>query len=299
MDPNSIILENLRLFFGFSSSRAFVDLAAIEQEKLEYDLEYISEELSQKNIASIYMKWLIQQDFDLQDACPSKIVETWASFMRPRGMRLGEAIMMWQHESNWLLTVIRDPKMIKDQEPMRRAANKLRREIEYQFLKSENAAKNGSTAFGSDHGNQSQPATLPPLKPLARPVYGPERPPPSSNTSNSSTFKHNFSGTRSRRTGRREEQPNDKPGSAFLQGWPTRDIPFHSVEDPMELEQNEESYTGQSDTVGEQTDETSSEEDSRAMASRGQPQEIIDLATPTPPQTPAPPRNRWVEDRRL
>jgi hypothetical protein len=143
MDSNNTILRNLEEHFNVSGADAFGKLAAIPQCLLEDQLILASAHLFVKNIASIYMRWLFLQPFS--DLEGHQVVESFAPFMKVRGLSVNEVIEMWKQESKAALKLAHGDSEREARMKMR--INRLRREIESEYSKWHNAAKKGPEVF--------------------------------------------------------------------------------------------------------------------------------------------------------
>jgi hypothetical protein len=246
IDHNSIIRRNLEDSLGLSGTRAFIHLGGLRQDHIEDELASIPGWLPLKRRVAIYMKWLFQQDLDEQEHLRKTVVGRWVSFVSARGLGVREVITLWAEECR--SPTIWESLPSEDEEPLGMRNNRLRQEIECHFfnLNLQDAAKNGPADIHSSHGNQSRTAAHP----------------PSSSILENHILKGSVSDLNSNTARKPDELQDERPGSAILQNWPTRDIPFQSIESPESPEQNEASFATQSDTTGDETnetDETSSE----------------------------------------
>ncbi|KAF4997407.1 hypothetical protein FGRMN_3898 [Fusarium graminum] len=205
MDSDSIIIENLRGIVGLNIMLNFAGLGRVRQNRLEQMLDAVAWNLSIKNMGSIYMKWLFQQNFDIPGSYRSQVIERWVFFVNDRGLEVDEAIAMWAHAA-------RESSMATHESEQTRKHNDLRKELEEKFRKL---------------GNQ-------------RPSYRPKSGRTISTEYNLYAGVHDRSFDISRKRSRHSRSEEDILGSGWtLKNWPTRDIPFPSTESPVDTEQEE------------------------------------------------------------
>jgi hypothetical protein len=80
-------------------------------------------------MSSIYMRWLIHQDFTVGERLQSQVVEQWVSFVDSWGLEVEEAIALWAK------TMDEDTESDEETKQLRVKSNSLRHEIESQFFK--------------------------------------------------------------------------------------------------------------------------------------------------------------------
>ncbi|KAF5666198.1 hypothetical protein FHETE_6320 [Fusarium heterosporum] len=204
MDLDSIIIENIRGIVGLNIMLNFAGLGRVRQNRLEQMLDAVAWNLSIKNMGSIYMKSLFQQDFDVTDSYRSQVIERWVSFVNDRGLGVDEAIAMWAHAAKESSMATHESEQINH--------NDLRKEIEAKFHKLR------SQWPSCRHKSDMKMST----------EYN----------SYVHVYSRNFDISRKRSRYLRDEEESLE-SDWTLKHWPTKDIPFPSTESPVDTEQEE------------------------------------------------------------
>ncbi|EWY96912.1 hypothetical protein FOYG_05429 [Fusarium oxysporum NRRL 32931] len=217
MESSRILLNTLRYTLGLTNLRDVSQLTQVSQSRLEQKFDAISERFSTRRMSSIYMRWLIHQDFTVGERLQSQVVEQWVSFVDSWGLEVEEAIALWAK------TMDEDTGSDEETKQLRVKRNSLRHEIESQFFKLKN------------------PEPIPPSGLV-------EAVPPRRN--------HNIK-TRSQ-IRESDEYANDIKTKSALENWPTKDIPFPSIETAVDTdtESEESSETASLDIKREHGEET-------------------------------------------
>ncbi|KAJ4269993.1 hypothetical protein NW762_001666 [Fusarium torreyae] len=291
MDSASMIIENVRNVVGFTGMRDFIDLGKIRQSRLEQKLSAASKNLSIKNMASIYMAWLFQQISCLDRHSLSQVVEQWVAYVDTWGLECTEAITMWSLAQTSKSNRVEGAMSWKS-ERLKREMKSLRRELELQFLKVRDGGRRSSEA--DDFGCYNDPECL----------TQPELHAPMFTWPNPKDMVYNSKHGKARKWDEYQEDNDESSGPTWtLENWPTRDIPFPSIESAGDEECEE--WDVLSDIESEGTMEETAEEPSpkrqkldvedsikAALELLENPPQTPDLRTPTPfrlyePLTPA------------
>ncbi|KAF5963357.1 hypothetical protein FBULB1_13444 [Fusarium bulbicola] len=185
MESDKSLLNTLRNTLGLKNLQDVSQLAQVSQDLLEQKFAATPEGFAPKRMARIYMRWLVHQDFTIEERPQSQVVEQWVSFMVCWGLNLEDAIAIWAEGNG----------------------------EQHQFIKLENTE---------------------PIRPSGL-VEG--MPTPLRN--------HNFK-TRGQ-IRKFDEHANDAKIKSALENWPTKDIPFSSIETAVDT-----------DAESEQAEETTS-----------------------------------------
>ncbi|KAF5229361.1 hypothetical protein FANTH_14224 [Fusarium anthophilum] len=196
MESDKSLLNTLRNTLGLENLQDVSQLAQVSQDLLEQKFAATPEGFAPKRMARIYMRWLVHQDFTIEERPQSQVVEQWVSFMVCWGLNLEDAIAIWA-EGNGECT---------ETKRWREKRNSLRHEIEHQFIKLENT------------------------EPIRPPSLVEGMPPPLRN--------HNFK-TRGQ-IRKFDEHANDAKIKSALENWPTKDIPFSSIETAVDTDAESE-----------------------------------------------------------
>lgn len=129
MESSRILLNTLRYTLGLTNLRDVSQLTQVSQSRLEQKFDAISERFSTRRMSSIYMRWLIHQDFTVGERLQSQVVEQWVSFVDSWGLEVEEAIALWAK------TMDEDTESDEETKQLRVKRNSLRHEIESQFFK--------------------------------------------------------------------------------------------------------------------------------------------------------------------
>lgn len=129
MESSRILLNTLRYTLGLTNLRDVSQLTQVSQSRLEQKFDAISERFSTRRMSSIYMRWLIHQDFTVGERLQSQVVEQWVSFVDSWGLEVEEAIALWAK------TMDEDTGSDEETKQLRVKRNSLRHEIESQFFK--------------------------------------------------------------------------------------------------------------------------------------------------------------------
>ncbi|EXK32335.1 hypothetical protein FOXG_08591 [Fusarium oxysporum f. sp. lycopersici 4287] len=217
MESSRILLNTLRYTLGLTNLRDVSQLTQVSQSRLEQKFDAISERFSTRRMSSIYMRWLIHQDFTVGERLQSQVVEQWVSFVDSWGLEVEEAIALWAK------TMDEDTESDEETKQLRVKRNSLRHEIESQFFKLKN------------------PEPIPPSGLV-------EAVPPRRN--------HNIKTRGQIRES--DEYANDIKTKSALENWPTKDIPFPSIETAVDTdtESEESSETASLDIKREHGEET-------------------------------------------
>ncbi|RKK18780.1 hypothetical protein BFJ63_vAg2888 [Fusarium oxysporum f. sp. narcissi] len=129
MESSRILLNTLRYTLGLTNLRDVSQLTQVSQSRLEQRFDAISERFSTRRMSSIYMRWLIHQDFTVGERLQSQVVEQWVSFVDSWGLEVEEAIALWAK------TMDEDTESDEETKQLRVKSNSLRHEIESQFFK--------------------------------------------------------------------------------------------------------------------------------------------------------------------
>ncbi|EXA01643.1 hypothetical protein FOWG_01411 [Fusarium oxysporum f. sp. lycopersici MN25] len=132
MESSRILLNTLRYTLGLTNLRDVSQLTQVSQSRLEQRFDAISERFSTRRMSSIYMRWLIHQDFTVGERLQSQVVEQWVSFVDSWGLEVEEAIALWAK------TMDEDTESDEETKQLRVKSNSLRHEIESQFFKLKN-----------------------------------------------------------------------------------------------------------------------------------------------------------------
>ncbi|KAF4421059.1 hypothetical protein FACUT_11080 [Fusarium acutatum] len=186
MESSRNLLNTLRYTLGLSNLRDESQLAQVSQNLLEQRFNATPESFSNMRMGRIYMRWLMHQDFTIEDCLQSQIVEQWVSFVVSWGLGIEDAIALWAKSNN------EDTELDEETKQRKEKRNSLRHEIEHQFLKLKNTEPIPPSGLVED---------VPPL------------------------HNHNTRG----QIRKFDEYANTKTKSA-LENWPTKDIPFPSIE---------------------------------------------------------------------
>ncbi|KLO96014.1 uncharacterized protein LW93_10895 [Fusarium fujikuroi] len=197
MGSNRKILNTLRYTLGLSNLQDVSQLAQVSQNLLEQKFDATPESFSARRMGKIYMTWLIHQDFTTEVNLQSQVVEQWVSFVNSWGFEVEDAIALWAKINN------KDTESDEDTKQLREKRNALRHEIENQFLNSTMLIWHG---YGYRVNGYSTSEPIPPSG-LVQTV------PPLRN--------YNTRG---------QIRKFDEYTKSALQDWPTRDIPFSSIE---------------------------------------------------------------------
>ncbi|KAF4500887.1 hypothetical protein FAGAP_2902 [Fusarium agapanthi] len=197
MESNESLLITLRYALGLSNLQDVSQLAQVSQNLLEQKFAATPEGFAPRRMGGIYMRWLIHQDFTIEERLQSRVVKQWVSFVASWGLNVEDAIAMWA-KGNYERTA--------ETKQWREKRNSLRHEIEHQFLKLKN------------------PEPIPPRPGLVEGV------PPLRN--------HNFK-TRGQ-IRKFDEYTNDAKTKYALENWPTKDIPFLSIETAVDTDAESE-----------------------------------------------------------
>ncbi|KAG5755474.1 hypothetical protein H9Q69_012206 [Fusarium xylarioides] len=182
------LLHTLRYTLGLSHLQDASQLAQVSQNLLEERFNSTPETFTVMTMGRIYMRWLINQDFTIQERPQSQVVEQWVSFVDCWGVPVEHAIALWAKSDN------EDTGLDEKTEQRREKRNSIRHEIEYQFLK----------------------------------LKDPELTPPSGLVEDM-PLQHdrNF---KTRGQQRKFDEYNNARIKSALENWPTKDIPFSSIE---------------------------------------------------------------------
>lgn len=129
MESSRILLNTLRYTLGLTNLRDVSQLTQVSQSRLEQKFDAISERFSTRRMSSIYMRWLIHQDFTVGERLQSQVVEQWVSFVDSWGLEVEEAIALWAK------TMDESTGSDEETKQLRVKRNSLRHEIESQFFK--------------------------------------------------------------------------------------------------------------------------------------------------------------------
>ncbi|KAM0083011.1 hypothetical protein ACKRZS_004953 [Fusarium odoratissimum] len=132
MESSRILLNTLRCTLGLTNLRDVSQLTQVSQNRLEQKFDAMSERFSTRRMSSIYMRWLIHQDFTVGERLQSQVVEQWVSFVDSWGLEVEEAIALWAK------TMDEDTGSDEETKQLRVKRNSLRHEIESQFFKLKN-----------------------------------------------------------------------------------------------------------------------------------------------------------------
>ncbi|KAH7482764.1 hypothetical protein HZ326_13078 [Fusarium oxysporum f. sp. albedinis] len=217
MESSRILLNTLRYTLGLTNLRDVSQLTQVSQSRLEQRFDAISERFSTRRMSSIYMRWLIHQDFTVGERLQSQVVEQWVSFVDSWGLEVEEAIALWAK------TMDEDTESDEETKQLRVKSNSLRHEIESQFFKLKNPE---------------------PIPPSGLVVAVPPR------------RNHNIKTRGQIRES--DEYANDIKTKSALENWPTKDIPFPSIETAVDTdtESEESSETASLDIKREHGEET-------------------------------------------
>ncbi|KAH7167892.1 hypothetical protein DER46DRAFT_574750 [Fusarium sp. MPI-SDFR-AT-0072] len=191
MEPSRILLNTLRYTLGLTNLRDVSQLSKVSQNLLEQQFDAISERFATKRMGSIYMRWLIHQEFTTRERLQRQVVEQWVSFVDSWGLEVEEAIALWAKAMDEDTGSDEATKQLRDKR------DSLRHEIESQFLK---------------------------LK-----YRNPEPIPPSSLVEAVPPWRNHNIKTRGQ-IREFDEYANDIKTKSALENWPTKDIPFPSIE---------------------------------------------------------------------
>src|SRR5690349_4477942 len=95
MESSRILPNTLRCTLGLTNLRDVSQLTQVSQNRPEQKFDAISERFSTRRMSSIYMRWLIHQDFTVGERLQSQVVEQWVSFVDSWGFEVEEAIALW------------------------------------------------------------------------------------------------------------------------------------------------------------------------------------------------------------
>ncbi|KAF4966944.1 hypothetical protein FSARC_5429 [Fusarium sarcochroum] len=278
MDSNSIIIENLRQIIGFTGMRDFVDLGKVRQNRLEQKLSAASRNLSVKNMASLYMAWLFQQISLLDKHALSQVVKRWVMYVGTWGLERTEAITIWAHAQMSELSMVGGAMSWKS-ERLRNEMKALRQELELQFLGASDSGERDSEAHDFGHYNDQESLTH-----TGFPV-------PILIWSNPKDMIYNSKHGKVRKW---DEYLQDRDESlelfCTLKNWPTKDIPFPSIELSDDEEWYEVPDIVSNDTVEETAEVPSTKRQKLDVEARikaalellENPPQTPDLRTPTP-----------------
>ncbi|KAF5691112.1 hypothetical protein FCIRC_520 [Fusarium circinatum] len=178
MESDQSLLNTLRNALGLENLQDVSQLAQVSQDLLEQKFAATPEGFAPKRMARIYMRWLVHQDFTIEERPQSQVVEQWVSFMVCWGLNLKDAIAIWAEGNG----------------------------EQHQFIKLENT------------------------EPIRPPSLVEGMPPPLRN--------HNFkTGGQIRKF---DEYANDAKIKSALENWPTKDIPFSSIETAVDTDAESE-----------------------------------------------------------
>ncbi|KAF5554494.1 hypothetical protein FMEXI_1962 [Fusarium mexicanum] len=178
MESDQSLLNTLRNTLGLKNLQDVSQLAQVSQDLLEQKFAATPEGFAPKRMGRIYMRWLVHQDFTIEERPQSQVVEQWVSFMVCWGLNLEDAIAIWAEGNG----------------------------EQHQFIKLENT------------------------EPIRPPSLVEGMPPPLRN--------HNFK-TRGQ-IRKFDEHANDAKIKSALENWPTKDIPFSSIETAVDTDAESE-----------------------------------------------------------
>ncbi|KAF5550574.1 hypothetical protein FNAPI_7693 [Fusarium napiforme] len=188
--------HTLRYTLGFRNLRDVSQLPQVEQNMLERSFETTPNSFAVESMGRIYMRWLLHQQFFIIKCPQSQVVEQWVSFVDSWGISLEYAITLWAKSNDEDIELDEDEDTELDEDEKRKRwrekRNYLRHEIEHQFLKLKNR--------------------------------GPKPP------SNSIEGVHPRGNHKTRGRMRKFDEYNDAKTKSALENWPTKDIPFSSIE---------------------------------------------------------------------
>ncbi|KAI8409427.1 hypothetical protein FOFC_09266 [Fusarium oxysporum] len=95
MESSRILPNTLRCTLGLTNLRDVSQLTQVSQNRPEQKFDAISERFSTRRMSSIYMRWLIHQDFTVGERLQSQVVEQWVSFVDSWGLEVEETIALW------------------------------------------------------------------------------------------------------------------------------------------------------------------------------------------------------------
>ncbi|KAI1010932.1 hypothetical protein LB504_002326 [Fusarium proliferatum] len=206
MVSNRKTLDTLRNTLGLSNLQDVSQLAQVSQNLLEQKFDATPESFSASRMGKIYMRWLVHQDFTTEERPQSQVVEQWVSFVESWGLQVEDAIALWAKINN------KHTESDEDTEQLREKRNAIRHEIENQFLKLEYDAHlawdlraHTTLRLGSIRASTAQ------LQCKVSHMLG----------SSSAKLKFKTRG---------QIRKFDEHTKSALQDWPTRDIPFSSIE---------------------------------------------------------------------
>jgi hypothetical protein len=151
MESSRALLTTLRYTLGLTNLRDVTQLSKVSQSRLEQKFDAISERFSTKRMGSIYMRWLIHQDFTIGERLQSQVVQQWVSFVDSWGLKVEEAIILWAK------TMKEPTESGQETKQLRENRNALRHEIESQFFKLKYDARlaSGMNIILTDIGTQN------------------------------------------------------------------------------------------------------------------------------------------------
>ncbi|KAH7248745.1 uncharacterized protein BKA55DRAFT_540168 [Fusarium redolens] len=216
MESSRALLTTLRYTLGLTNLRDVTQLSKVSQSRLEQKFDAISERFSTKRMGSIYMRWLIHQDFTIGERLQSQVVQQWVSFVDSWGLKVEEAIILWAK------TMKEPTESGQETKQLRENRNALRHEIESQFFKLKHRNPEPIPRSGSDKA-------VPPWR--------------------------NHSVKTRRQIREFDEYAKDMHIKSTLKNWPTKDIQFPSIETAADTESDESSETASLDIKREHGEE--------------------------------------------
>ncbi|EGU81469.1 hypothetical protein FOXB_08051 [Fusarium oxysporum f. sp. conglutinans Fo5176] len=223
MESSRILPNTLRCTLGLTNLRDVSQLTQVSQNRPEQKFDAISERFSTRRMSSIYMRWLIHQDFTVGERLQSQVVEQWVSFVDSWGLEVEETIALWAK------TMDEDTGSDEETKQLR-------------SLSSLNSSMMlSSHGYGYRTNRDRNPEPIPPSGLV-------EAVPPRRN--------HNIK-TRGQ-IREFDEYANDIKTKSALENWPTKDIPFPSIETAVDTdtESEESSETASLDIKREHGEET-------------------------------------------
>ncbi|PNP76244.1 hypothetical protein FNYG_10303 [Fusarium nygamai] len=180
--------HTLRYTLGLRNLQDVSQLAQVSQNMLEQRFDATPHSFAVKSMGRIYMRWLLDQDFTIEERLQSQVVKQWVSFVDSWGLSLEYAITLWAKSDD------KDTELDEGKKQRREKRNSIRHEIEHQFLK------------------LKEPEPMPRSRsvravPLQR--------------------NHNI---KTRGQIRKLDEYNNAKTKSALENWPTKDIPFSSIE---------------------------------------------------------------------
>ncbi|KAF5682277.1 hypothetical protein FDENT_7764 [Fusarium denticulatum] len=205
------LCHTLRYTLGLRDLQDVSQLAQVSQNLLEQRFAATPHNFTVKSMGRIYMRWLLHQEFTIEERLQSQVVEQWVSFVDSWGLSLEFAITLWAKSNG------EDTELDEGKKQRREKRNSLRHEIEHQFLK-----------------------------------FKKPEPIPGSRSVGAVPLQRDYN-IKTRGQIRKLDEYNNAKTKSALENWPTKDIPFSSIETAANTD-TEAEETRSSDTREEHED---------------------------------------------